>query len=153
MNHRMTLISRHRRIGLAALVAFVLFYLAGFAFEITYPDALQRIFLLHIPLLVICGSARLRGIWIHQKMGQVSNRSKLKWWAIILFIGVCFTTVCVGMVLMQSSEVNLVHLGSEISIYEMFLLVHIGLAFLLIFIGRTGLIIEKRSSTQKLLSI
>ena len=146
-------ISSHRRSGLLALAGFVLIYLAGFAFEITYPDVLQRILLLHIPLLAICGFARLRGIWIHQKMEQVTNHSRLKWWAIILFIGGCFTTVCVGMVMMQLSVVNLVHLGSNYSVYEMLSLVHIGLTFLLIFLGRTGLIQKRRLGTPKSFSI
>jgi hypothetical protein len=132
-----------------ALAAFVLIYLAGFASAITYPNTLQRILLLHIPLLAICGLARLRGIWVHQKMGQDSKRSKLKWWAIILFVGVCFTAVCVGMVLRKPLGVNLVHLENEFSDYEVLSFTHIGLAFLLISLGRSGLNRTKGSNPQK----
>jgi hypothetical protein len=76
----------------------------------------------------------------------------LYWWGILLFIGVCFTAVCVGMVIGQLQGSKMV-LGIEVSVFNVFSIAHVGLALFLIFLGRLVVSRKRKSDPQKLASI
>jgi hypothetical protein len=101
------LILRHRSSGQLALVAFILIYLTIHGRFNSLPLIQKGVYLLHNPLLTICGISRLRMIWGTQKVNGISRSNLLVWWLTILLIGFVFFIFCYGMVVRQLPIANL----------------------------------------------
>lgn len=139
-NHgELILESRHRRSGWIALGG-----LAGVAaISILQPNGLpflvKPVIFLHGPLLTICAVVKLRKGWINQSKRWRSKGNSLAWWMTNLIIGIGFCTVTCAMVIWKYADIDLLMMSSINPLpYEFLLLGHIGLAFPLIWLGRTA---------------
>ena len=133
------LIARHRSSGQLALVAFVLIALVNFGRFDSLPLIQKGGYLVHIPLLTICGISRLGLIWRIQKSNGISKRNLLIWWLTIFLVGLIFLFFCCGMLLWQLSLAQMEILVWGEKEFNLFSIGHIGLAIVLILLGRSGL--------------
>jgi len=132
--------ARHRRSGWIAIVG-----LAGVAAISTFqrnelPILVERFIFLHVPLLTICAVVKLRKVWVNQNVRYRSVGKSLTWWMTNLIIGMSFCTVTCAMVIWQYSDIEVLMMSSIKALtYESLQYGHIGLAFALIWLGRTAL--------------
>jgi len=139
-NHGVSILeSRHRLAGwiaicgLAGVAAISIFQRNGL------PILIKPIVILHVPLLTICAAVKLRKGWVIQSKRWQSEGKSFAWWITILIIGMSFCTVTCAMVIWQYFDNEILMISSIKALpYQILLFGHIGLAFALIWLGRTA---------------
>jgi hypothetical protein len=139
-NHGVSILeSRHRLSGwiaisgLAGVAAISIFQRDG------SPILIKPFIFLHVPLLTICAAVKLRKGWVIQSKRWRIVGKPFAWWIINLIIGMSFCIVTCAMVIWQYFDNGILMISSIKALpYQSLLFGHIGLAFALIWLGRTA---------------
>jgi hypothetical protein len=129
----------HRRAGWTFVVALVLIWATGLAHDIPLAKSSKASAMIHVIPISICAFAVIRKIWIRQHQIGRPTKRVTAWTIATVILGVCFSITTLLLATRQWADPSGTSGGKLSHLYQNTALIHIGIALLLMWLGRIAL--------------
>ena len=130
---------RHRRAGWTFVGALVLIWATGFVLDIPLATTSIASAMIHAVPISICAFVVVRKIWIRQHQMGWPTKRVIAWATAVVILGVCFSIATLLLATRTWADPSGTSVGKLWQLFQNTALMHVGIALLLMWLGRIAL--------------